>query len=106
MIKIITLIPKFDNDGNKIPKEVFRWFEDKILEIAGGFSEGPTISGGWQDKGEIYRDYSKEYIIAAQTTKQVKEIKQLVIEVGRITKQKTMYFETIPQAKIEILEVK
>lgn len=109
MIKIITLLPIFDNNGDKIPTEIFKWFENQILILVGSFSHKPTkgiLEGAWTHKDITYRDTSIEYIIAVKTQKQVKEIKKLVIEAGRRTNQLAMYFEVQYDAKVEILEVK
>jgi hypothetical protein len=105
MIQIITLIPTNYNDGQRIPAKVFRKFEDKLLEIAGGFSIDGIMAGGWMDNNELYRDRSRKYIIAVANNKKLKEIRQAVIEIGRELGQKAMYFEIKRDAEIKIINI-
>jgi hypothetical protein len=106
MIKITTLIPIIENNGEKVPNEFFTWFEDQLLEIAGAFSNRPPVDGAWKGLDRTYRDISREYTIAVKTKKQAREIRKVVIDAGRRLQQEAMYFETVEDAKIEIIPVK
>jgi hypothetical protein len=105
MMLIITLIPTNYNDGQRIPIQVFRRFEDKLIEIAGAFSIDGITAGGWMDNNELYRDRSRKYMIAVANNKKLKEIRQAVIEIGRELGQKAMYFEIKRDAEIEIITI-
>lgn len=106
MIQIITLIPINYNDGRKIPIQEYRDFEDKLLEIAGGFSIDGITAGSWMDNNELYRDKSRKYIIAVEKQSQVKQIKQVIIQTGKKLGQLAMYFEVKVDSKIEFIEIK
>jgi hypothetical protein len=106
MIKVTALIPKNYNDGQRIPNKAYRKFEDKLLEIAGGFSNDGITAGSWlDDNNELYKDRSLRYIITVKTTKQLKEIKQAIIEIGKELEQKAMYIGIIRDAEIEIINI-
>lgn len=104
MVKIITLIPLNYNDGQRIPIQEYRVFEDEMLQITGGFSIDGITAGSWMDNNELYRDRSRKYIIAADDDK-VEAVRQAVIRMGKRLKQKSMYFETIHQGTIEFIEI-
>jgi hypothetical protein len=106
MIKATALIPKFYNDGQKVPNKVYRSFENKLLEIAGGFSNDGTTAGSWMDdNNEIYKDRSLRYIVTVKTNKQLKAVKEAVIEIGKELRQKAMYIEIVRDAEIEIIDI-
>jgi hypothetical protein len=106
MIKVTALIPKNYNDGQRIPNKAYRFFENKLIQIAGGFSnDGATIGSWMDDNNEIYKDRSLRYIITVRTNKQIKEVKQAVIEIGKELGQKAMYIEIIRDAEIEIINI-
>lgn len=104
MVKIITLIPINYNDGQKVPIQIYREFEDELLQITGGFSIDGITAGSWLDNNELYRDRSRKYIISAKEN-EVEAVRQAVIRMGKKLQQKAMYFETIHEGTIEFIEI-
>jgi hypothetical protein len=104
MVKIITLIPLNYNNGERIPIQEYREFEDELLRINGGFSIDGITAGSWMDNNELFRDRSRKYIIATQDEK-VEEIRQAVIRMGKRLEQRAMYFETIHEGNVEFIPI-
>lgn len=104
MVKIITLIPLNYNDGQRIPIQVYREFENEILQITGGFSIDGITAGSWMDNNELYRDRSRKYIIATQEDR-VEKVRQAVIRMGKRLEQRAMYFETIHEGNVEFIPI-
>ena len=53
---VTILLPKFFNDGQRIPNKIFKQTFNEILDLFGGYSIGSTIKGSWKYKGKIYKD--------------------------------------------------
>jgi hypothetical protein len=102
MVKVIAIIPLNYNDGRDVPDEIFKEFEDQLIEIAGGYTLEGIVEGGWKDGDTVYRDRSKKYSIVTESTE---DIKDLVLQVGKQLEQKAMYLEII-SSQVEILEIK
>jgi hypothetical protein len=104
MVKIITLIPLNYNNGERIPIQEYREFEDELLRINGGFSIDGITAGSWMDNNELFRDRSRKYIIVTEDER-VEEIREVVTRMGQKLKQKAMYFETIHEGNVEFIEI-
>jgi hypothetical protein len=53
---LTVLLPKFFNNGEKIPKRLFEQTYNEFIELFGGYSIGATIKGSWKDNNKIYKD--------------------------------------------------
>ncbi|HNX50762.1 MAG TPA: hypothetical protein PKL08_11390 [Thermoanaerobaculaceae bacterium] len=56
------LVPVLDNDGRLFPEEDFSDFERLLVNVVGGFTRHPDVTGVWRnDSGRIFRDTSRSY---------------------------------------------
>ncbi len=93
MKEVITLIPLRYNDGTAVPQEEFRRFEQRAMEIAGGYTADGIVEGGWKaEDGTEYIDQSKRYRVAARWWKRPK-IKAAVRETGERLDQESMFWQ-------------
>jgi len=53
---VTILLPKFFNDGQRIPNKIFKQTFNEILDLFGGYSIGSTVKGAWKDNNKIYKD--------------------------------------------------
>lgn len=61
-IERTVIIPDVDNDGRSLASEQAA-FEDRLLDIAGGFTS-EQVRGAWRDSdGTVYRDHSIRYTV-------------------------------------------
>lgn len=104
MLKVTVLLPVRDNQGERVPREIFREFESEVTQLAGGFTEDGIVKGEWVDEdGTIYRDRSRRYIIAANE-EHLDGLREITTRTGSRIHQRTMYFE-VSQTEIVFLVV-
>lgn len=58
------MVPMRDNNGESNAGARVR-FENTLLQVAGGFTRGPTMFGVWADSdGTLYDDTNMPYVVA------------------------------------------
>lgn len=63
MIKTMFLVPEKDNRGRRFPAAAWRELEERLLDF-GGYSEARGVRGAWTAGDRVYRDVSRQYIVA------------------------------------------
>jgi len=98
-------VPITTNDGTRVPREFFKKFEARLIELAGGFSEDGIVNGCWMDEDRtVYRDRSKRYIVATHEAN-LGAVKELILEIGKKLRQRAMYFEVVADSEIQFLDI-
>ena len=65
MVKAVILIPTADNDGHPFSRRDWRELEQRLSQLAGGFTREGDVVGQWTgDDGRVYRDRSRRYVVA------------------------------------------
>jgi len=58
------LVPVTDNDGEVFPEAAFTAFEERLVDLAGGFTRHGDVTGVWRSpSGELFRDRSRSYSV-------------------------------------------
>jgi len=66
MVKAVLLVPAADNDGQLFLDAHWWALEAKLLDF-GGFTRGGDVAGAWKAQGRVFRDESRQYIVALQS---------------------------------------
>ena len=94
------LIPLADNDGREFPPEVFVEIKKAFDRQFGGYTVLGIVEGSWQ--GQVEQLLRIQVVVPK---KRIKELRTVVIAIGRRLGQKAMYFN--PQAPTaEIIPIK
>lgn len=94
MIKALLLVPLRDNERNPFSYRAFRALEDELTNLAGGVTAQGGVTGVWSDAaGRVYRDRSRQYIVALSSWRQLPEFLALVERARISLRQEAMYVE-------------
>lgn len=61
-VRLTVPLPSVDNAGVPFPKADVRWFEDRLMQIAGGFRTYLHVRGAWDDHGTPYEEPCTVYV--------------------------------------------
>ena len=64
MIKTVLLVPSRDNQGRLFPRDRWIELEEQLVTAFGGLSRESGIRGVWRDRGRVYRDVSRRYVVS------------------------------------------
>ena len=105
-MKFTTLIPLRLNDGRKVPARQLRQFMDELATQFGGCSDEGITKGQWIDPADAVR-YHDECVRVSVVCDRVMldEARTSVIEIGKVLRQRAMYFEVRDYDGVQILEV-
>ncbi len=86
------ILPLANNEGRPV-RAAHAAVERELASTFGGFSFRP-ITGAWREGGKLYRDKSREYIVAADWTPALKAKLRLIAEgAGRKAGQLAIYIK-------------
>jgi hypothetical protein len=63
VIETVLLVPERDNDGGLISPRLWLELERRLLRF-GGLSRTDGVHGAWQSGKRLYRDVSRQYVVA------------------------------------------
>lgn len=102
-VKITTYLPLAYNDGTPIAPAIRESILFQAAMQFGGYSLQHGIRGGWRnDKGMIFQEVNDRLDIVCDT-EMLEELREWVIEIGRLLHQEAMYFE-VADSNVEILD--
>ena len=92
MIKTVLLVPVRDNEGRPFPRSAWRALEEQLLQF-GGFSRSANVAGVWASGNRIYRDVSRQYVVALTSWTQLPAWLVTVQRVRGLFRQEALYIE-------------
>lgn len=101
-MKITTLFPLSDNQGQSFPEEVIENLLRSLTLQFHGCSTDGQVNGRSIDFGIEHKDVSLRVTIVCDKQR-LEEIRQRIIEIGRELGQMTMYFEVRDYDGVQIL---
>jgi hypothetical protein len=87
------LVPVRDNDGRLFRRAAWDALEDRLETTFGGFSQAPGIRGRWRVGNRVYRDTSRQYVVAIEAWGQLPAWLDLVEWVRVAFGQEAIYIE-------------
>jgi len=105
-MKFTTLIPTRYNDGKLVPYRILRRFMDELTAKFGGCSDEGRTKGQWIDPSDAtrYQDVSVRISVNCDRA-MLDDARDAVIGIGRLLKQRAMYFEVRDYDGVQILEI-
>src|SRR4029079_14774467 len=88
-LKVTTLIPLKDNDGNLFDLSTWTWWNERLTSLVAGFTDLGVVTGWWRG----YADQNQVFVIIVRTMKEVDVIRQLLREARIRFRQEAMYLE-------------
>ncbi|HEY6141092.1 MAG TPA: hypothetical protein VI670_25325 [Thermoanaerobaculia bacterium] len=88
-LKVTTLIPLKDNDGNLFDLSIWTWWNERLTSLVAGFTDLGVVTGWWRG----YADQNQVFVIIVRTMKEVDVIRQLLREARIRFRQEAMYLE-------------
>jgi hypothetical protein len=87
-------VPLASNAGEVFAPDVFARIEDRLLALAGGFTDAGTVRGAWRGpEGRVYRDTNREYRVAFSVGSDafIAQLRALVADTARELDQEAMF---------------
>jgi hypothetical protein len=81
-------VPLVHNNGTPVISEIGRWLRQSLDRQFGGYTEIGNRAGSWKGNPEDH-----QWIVVLVIKEDVPKLREIVIELGRRTKQEAMYFE-------------
>jgi len=105
-MKITTLIPTRFNDGKRVPARKLSSIIDDLAKRFGGCSDEGITKGQWIDPVDSarYRDESLRVSVVCDRVL-LDKVRETVIRIGTVLKQRAMYFEVRDYDGVQILEI-
>lgn len=100
MIKTMFLVPVRDNAGRSFPKSTWRRLDRQLMLAFGGFSAIAEVRGAWESQGRVYRDVSRQYVVALDSWNQFSAWLDVVGWVRETFHQEAIYIEVNGQPEI------
>lgn len=96
MIKVITMIPMFRNDGSEVSFGELEQIQRDLWVRFGGLTVEGIVTGHWVDDvdGRHYEDKNLKVAIAIDPER-IGEMEEAVRAIGRQLGQEAMYFEVV-----------
>ena len=88
----MVLVPQQDNHGRDFPRSAWLELERRFRQF-GGFTRATDVQGEWEDRGRIYRDTSRQYIVALTSWEQLGDWLAVVRWAQATFAQEAMYIE-------------
>lgn len=88
-IKVTLLVPLHDNDGQTFDLTIWDWWNDQLTTLVDAYTEMGGVRGSW--RGIV--DENRMITIVVQSMREVKAIRQLLIEAVKRFRQEAMYLE-------------
>lgn len=102
-MKFTTLIPKAYNDGTPVPDRLLRRVIAQLREQFGASTVESEVHGYWSDDdGILYHDSSSMVSVGCDNSR-LNDAIRAVRRIGRLIKQKAMYFEVFGYDGLQIL---
>jgi len=90
--KVTVLLPLYDNDGDLIDQETWRWWNDRLTSLVAGFTDLGVVSGWWRG----YSDQNRRIMMIVRSMTEVEAIRELLREARVRFRQEAMYLEYHP----------
>jgi hypothetical protein len=105
-MKFTTLLPTRFNDGRPVPARQLRRFMDELADTFGGSSDEGRTKGQWIDPRDAarYRDVMVRVSVVCDRI-MLDEARQAVLQIGKVLKQRAMYFEVRDYDGVQFLEI-
>lgn len=100
MFEVVILIPVADNNGVAFTEAHDAEFEQFVVGLFGGYSWRGERPGGWIDGGKIYRDVSREFVIAVRRLAEGFRVHRVAIKAKCHYRQLAIYVSYLGQAEI------
>jgi hypothetical protein len=100
MFEVTLLIPVVDNAGVAFDAAHDHAFEAFVLGVFGGFSWRGTVAGGWMGGDQIYRDVTREFVLAVASIAQGADVAKVAAFAKTHYRQEAMYVRYLGQAEI------
>ena len=85
MVQYVILLPRYFNDGEPVPPELFVQSHEELTEYFGGVSiDTVEVMGYWKQAGRLYQDLLRRLTVAgeenAQTDAFIRQFKERLKE--------------------------
>jgi hypothetical protein len=105
-MKFTTLIPTRLNDGSEVPESKLKEIIDGLATEFGGCSDEGLTKGQWIDPQDssLYRDECRRVSVVCDRVF-LDEAREAVLRIGKLLRQRVMYFEVRDYDGVQILEI-
>lgn len=92
MIKTLLLVPSRDNENQPFPDSLWIELELRFADL-GGWQRQADIEGGWAHLGRLYREPSRQYLVALTSWLDLQSWLAIVLWARVAFRQEAIYIE-------------
>ncbi|MBA2449999.1 MAG: hypothetical protein H0V51_18425 [Chloroflexi bacterium] len=93
MIGTSFLIPIRDNEGRPFLPSQWRALHQRLLVEFGGYTRVSNVQGAWEDRGRVYRDRNRQYLVSLESWTQLPAWLDLVRWARQTFRQEAIHVE-------------